>query len=261
MDESDFAAKILGTTPEELDTYGEDESLTNEEESTQDEVQNPKEDSQTLEQNEETDTQQEEESGTTENPPIDNRTKRQLRAERYERLRSERNTNAQSEDSANGVDMSEGGEFTLEQLQEMWRQDARLEAEEAWREKEIAKYEEEIKEDWISDVELLAQKYPELDPESKSYNKDIDDLLTQMVTNADGSIRLDITVSDAFNRILALQEQAAIARSHQNKAKITKQLDESAISGDVDGDLGKSELNIDEMDSHDIFDLAKAGKL
>lgn len=260
MDEANFAAKILGTTPEELDTYSEDESLTNEEESIQDEVQNPKEESRTLEENEETDTQQEEESETTENPQLDNYSKRRLRAERYERLRSERNINAQSEDDSNGYN-SESGEFTLEQLQQMWREDARREAEEAWREKEIAKYEEEIKEDWINDVEELAQKYPELDPKSKSYNKDIDDLLTQMVTDSEGNIRLDITVSEAFNKILALQEQAAITRSHQNKAKVAGLIDESAISGQVDGDSTSSELNIDEMDSYDIFDLAKAGKL
>jgi hypothetical protein len=261
MDEADFAAKILGTTPEELDTYGEDESLTNEEESTQDEVQNPKEESRTLEQNEHTDTQQEETSETTQNPPTDNYSKRKLRAERYARLRAESNTNAQSENDFNGVDVSEGGEFTAEEWRQIIREEAKREALEAYREEKLREYEEEITQDWISDVEELAQQYPELDPESKQYNKDIDDLLTQMVTNPDGSVRLDITVSEAFNKILALQEQAAIARSHQNKAKITKQIDESAITGDVDGDLDKSELNLDEMDSQDIFDLAKAGKL
>jgi hypothetical protein len=260
MDEADFAAKILGTTPEELDTYGEDESLTNEEESTQDEVQNPKEESRPLE-DEETDTQQEEESGTTENPPMDNRTKRQLRAERYERLRSESNTNAQSEDNANGLDIPEDGEFTAEEWKQIIREEAKREAIEAYREEKLREYEEEIKEDWISEVEELAQQYPVLNPKSKEYNQDIDDLLTQTVTNSDGSVRLNVSVKETFNKILALQEQAAIARSHQNKLKITKQIDESAITGDVDGTLDKSELNIDEMDSYDIFDLAKAGKL
>lgn len=261
MDEADFAAKILGTTPEELEFDENSEPLTNEEEVSDEQVQNPKEESRTLEDNEDTDTQQEEESETTENPQLDSRSKRRARADRYARMLAERNNNAQSENSVEGIDLSEGGEFTWEQIQQKIKEEARQEALETYRKEELKRYEEEIKEDWVDEVRELTEKYPELNPNSKAYNKDIDDLLTQMVTNPDGTIRFDVSVSETYNKILALQERAATIRSHQNKAKIAGQIDESAISGQVDPSSSKSELNIDDMDYLDIFDAAKAGKL
>jgi len=260
MDESEqFAASILGITPEEFEDEETSETLTNEEEVSEEEVQNPKEESQTSE-DELSDAQQEEESETTETEqeeqkPINaSREKRKARAERYARMRAEKQQ-SQSNDFATNFETDDDGAVTHEQLQELIRNEALTLLEQ----RELENYQKQIEEDWVDDVEEAITAYPELNPESKEYNKDLDDLLTQAITNPDGTIRYDISVQDMLDKVMSIQKRAALYLQKGNKLKLDRQSDESAITGGIQEEDKSSKRSLEDMSFQDIVQAAEKG--
>lgn len=257
MEELDFAASILGTTPEELDTYEESETLTNEEETSEDQAQNPKEESRTSEE-EPSELEQEKESETTEEEDSyisKTKSSRKARAERFARLRAEREE-AQSNNFVTNNELDEDGSLTYEQLEQLIESKALNLLEQ----REIQNLQNQIQEDWVDDVQETIKSYPELNPESKEYNKELDDLLTQTITNPDGSIRFDVQISDMVDKIMAIQKRAAIAYSQQSKIKLDRQTDESAISGGIQSDNQPSKRSLDDMSFQDIVAAAEKGE-
>lgn len=105
---------------------------------------------------------------------------------------------------------------------------------------------------WLTDYESVKKNTPELDEASPTYNKQLDDLLEQMLTNPDGSPRIDITVSQALSQIRGALHVAEEKGAHKASVKLAKQAEESALTPS-----SGSESESDELDDEEIATIRK----
>lgn len=122
-------------------------------------------------------------------------------------------------------------------------------------------------ESWLTDYESVKKNTPELDETSPKYNKQLDDLLERMLTNPDGSPRIDITVSQALSQIRGALHVAEEKGAHKASVKLAKQAEESALTPSSGSDSESEELDDEEIaairktDPRRYNQLIKEGKI
>ena len=120
---------------------------------------------------------------------------------------------------------------------------------------------------WLADLESVKKANPELDETSPNYNKDLDEHLEFMLTNPDGSPRIDITVSQALSQIRGALHVAEEKGAHKASVKLAKQAEESALTPSSGSDSESEELDENEIasirktDPRRYNQLVKDGKI
>jgi hypothetical protein len=238
MDESEqFAEDILGSQPDVSSEDTLDESLTNESEEMESEDYGNQEESQTSE--EQSDAQQEENKTTESNlNPEDQPRKTNRIQKRIQDLLARQNSYAQSREE----DL--GDTLTIDQL----REEARREAMEVFETREIERLQDEYEQLWTEDLESLIHTNPELNPDSKQYNKQLDDYLTSLITDSEGNLKQDVPVSEIYSQLQGLLKESHKMRIQQNKKVLSGQLDESALSNSTQGDYQSSKKSFADLD-------------
>lgn len=105
---------------------------------------------------------------------------------------------------------------------------------------------------WLADLESVKKANPELDETSPKYNKDLDEHLEFMLTNPDGSPRIDITVSQALAQVRRALHVAEEKGAHKASVKLAKQAEESALTPS-----SGSESETEELDENEIATIRK----
>jgi hypothetical protein len=238
MDESEqFAEDILGSQPDVNLDDTLDESLTNESEEMESEDYGNQEESQTSE--EQSDAYQDETETKESNlTPKDQPRKTNRIQKRIQDLLARQNSYAQSREEDLGETL------TQEQL------DERIErkAESIIEAREIERLQEEYEQLWTEDLDSLIQTNPELNPDSKEYNKQLDDYLTSSITDSEGNLKQDVLVSQIYSKLQGLLKESHKMRIHQNKKVLSGQLDESALSNSTQGDYQSSKKSFADLD-------------
>jgi hypothetical protein len=245
MDESEqFAEDILGSQPDVNLDDTLDESLTNESEEMESEDYGNQEESQTSE--EQSDAYQDETETTESNLNPNNSDKRSYRM--VNRIQSQsqkiRELLARQEELKAFRNEELGETLTQEQL------DERIErkAESIIEAREIERLQEEYEQLWTEDLESLIQTNPELNPDSKEYNKQLDDYLTSLITDSEGNLKQDVPVSQIYSQLQGLLKESHKMRIQQNKKVLSGQLDESALSNSTQGDYQSSKKSFADLD-------------
>lgn len=115
---------------------------------------------------------------------------------------------------------------TPEQLQTAIAEGVRSELEA----REVAAAERVKAQEWLDDYEGAVKAHPELDPKSQSYNQKLDDLLTALLSNPDGTPRYEMKVSAALAQVkesLAVAEKKGAAKA---SVKLAQQVEEGALT-------------------------------
>jgi hypothetical protein len=90
---------------------------------------------------------------------------------------------------------------------------------------------------WLSDYEETVKNNPELDPKSKSYNQELDDLLTAIVSNPDGTPKFGVKVSEALGKLRKTLASAKKQGAKNASLKLAQQAEEGALApGSSDGE-------------------------
>lgn len=120
---------------------------------------------------------------------------------------------------------------------------------------------------WLGDYESVVKQNPELDQSSPKYNKKLDDLLETMLTNPDGSPRLEITVSQALGQLRGALTSAERSGAEKASVKLAKQAEESALTPGSGDDVETESFTDDEIkairtkDPRRYNQLIKEGKI
>jgi chemotaxis protein histidine kinase CheA len=102
---------------------------------------------------------------------------------------------------------------------------------------------------WLSDYEETVKKNPELDPTSENYNQELDDLLTEIVSNPDGTPKFGVKVSEALGKLRKTLTSAKKQGAKNASLKLAKQAEEGALAP------GSSEGESHEYGEDEIRDL------
>lgn len=247
MEEADkFAADILGVNPDNLTDDNSDELLTNNEEENSKDIDSNQEEAQPSEE-EQSEAQQEETDKTQpseiQEPRRTNRIQKriqQLLAKQNEVVQS---ANDEYEDT-----------LTHDQLQEMIRREAQTLLEQ----KEIEKLQEEHKEIWAEDLEYLIQENPELDPDSPQYNKQLDDFLTNLITDENGEPNVNVPIVDIYYQLTAIMGEKRKVQAEKNKKVLAKQFDEASLGDGSQAQYQRSRKTISDLDPNDPVAFIKA---
>jgi ribonuclease HI len=132
-----------------------------------------------------------------------------------------------------GEEGNEPQVLTEEQLDEIIEQ--RLSARE-----ELAE-QRNMANDWVKDYEKTIKTNPELDPKSSSYNKELDELLSEFLTDSDGNPRYNIQVSVALSRLKTALENAKKVGAEKASIKLADQAEKGAITSGESGDAPKED--------------------
>lgn len=152
----------------------------------------------------------------------------------------------------------EAVELTKEQLDKM--------IDERVAERENAKIFEQTRKEWAKDYEATIKKYPELDPLSKSYNKELDKLLTDFLTDEKGNPKLNLKVSEAYERMKKSLETAKSQGAEKASLKLAEQKEKEAIAPNATGN-DSNEITWEDMaklekdDPEEYFRRIKEGKM
>jgi hypothetical protein len=238
MDESEqFAEDILGSQPDVNLDDTLDESLTNESEEMESEDYGNQEESQTSE--EQSDAYQDETETTESNLTPDEKPRKTNRIQkRIQDLLARQNSYAQARED------ELGDTLTIDQL----REEARREAMEVFEAREIERLQEEYEQLWTEDLESLIQTNPELNPDSKQYNKQLDDYLTSLITDSEGNLKQDVPVSEIYSQLQGLLKESHKMRIQQNKKVLSGQLDEAPLTNSTQGDYQSSKKSFADLD-------------
>lgn len=247
MEEADkFAADILGVNPDNLTDDNSDELLTNNEEENSKDIDSNQEEAQPSEE-EQSEAQQEETDETQpseiQEPRRTNRIQKriqQLLAKQNEVVQS---ANDEYEDT-----------LTHDQLQEMIRREAQTLLEQ----KEIEKLQEEHKEIWAEDLEYLIQENPELDPDSPQYNKQLDDFLTNLITDENGEPNVNVPIVDIYYQLTAIMGEKRKVQAEKNKKVLAGQFDEASLGDGSQAQYQRSRKTISDLDPNDPVAFIKA---
>ena len=245
MDESEqFAEDILGSQPDVNSEDTLDESLTNESEEMETEDYGTQEESQPSD--EQSDAQQEETETTESNLTPEDQPKRTNRM--VNRIQSQsqkiRELLAKQKEYETSREDDLGDTLTIDQL----REEARREAMEVFEAREIERLQEEYEQLWTEDLESLIQTNPELNPDSKQYNKQLDDYLTSLITDSEGNLKQDIPVSQIYSQLQGLLKESQKMRMQQNKKVLSGQLDEAPLTNSTQGDYQSSKKTFADLD-------------
>lgn len=88
---------------------------------------------------------------------------------------------------------------------------------------------------WVDDYKSSISKYPELDPKSKAYNKELDTLLTDLLTDSDGNPKLNLKVSEAYERMKKSLDHAKTTGAENASLKLAEQKAKEAIAPSATG--------------------------
>jgi hypothetical protein len=95
--------------------------------------------------------------------------------------------------------------------------------------------------DWVKDYEKTIKTNPELDPKSSSYNKELDELLSEFLTDSDGNPRYNIQVSVALSRLKTALENAKKVGAEKASIKLADQAEKGAITSGESGETPKED--------------------
>lgn len=247
MEEADkFAADILGVNPDNLTDDNSDELLTNNEEESSEDIDSNQEEAQPSEE-EQSEAQQEE---TDENQSSENQEPRRTNRiqKRIQQLLARQNELAQSAND------EYEDTLTHDQLQEMIRREAQTLLEQ----KEIERLQEEHKEIWADDLEYLIQENPELDPDSPQYNKQLDDFLTNLITDENGEPNVNVPIVDIYNQLNAIMGEKRKIQAQRNKKVLAGQFDEAPLGDGSQAQYQRSKKSIADLDPNDPVAFIKA---
>lgn len=247
MEDADkFAADILGVEPDSLTDEGSDDLLTNNEDEYSEDIDNTQEETQALEE-EQSEAQQEE---TDENQSSENQEPRRTNRiqKRIQQLLARQNEIAQSAND------EYEDTLTHDQLQEMIRREAQTLLEQ----KEIERLQEEHKEVWADDLEYLIQENPELDPDSPQYNKQLDDFLTNLITDENGEPNVNVPIVDIYNQLNAIMGEKRKIQAQRNKKVLAGQFDEAPLGDGSQAQYQRSKKSIADLDPNDPVAFIKA---
>ncbi len=125
--------------------------------------------------------------------------------------------------------LENGGEMTTEDLEQLISRgvDTRL------NEREDAQVYEQAMTTFESDITSLTAEHPELDPESDVYNPELDNMLTELITQAnvlpDGTVYPRVLASSLYGRMTNIMNAERQAGTEQASIRLADQVSEQAV--------------------------------